>query len=305
MPPRRYAVLDVFTKTALEGNPLAVVLDTDGLDDDRMQRIAREFGLPETVFVFPPTNPASIARLRIFTPARELPFAGHPTVGTAVLLATRRFAPIEARQTAVIVLEEQVGIVRCGVRLAPDVPGYAEFDAPILAKPAAMTLGDRADIATALGLDPWQIGFENHSVCAFSAGGPFVFVPVADLNALKRVAPEPRLWARAFGTEPRVGAYVYTRETILHDSAFHARMFAPESGIAEDPATGSAAAAFAGVVMRFDGPLDGIHALPIEQGYEMGRPSLIDLELEVRNGELKRVRIGGPAVLVAEGTLYA
>lgn len=304
MPSRRYAVLDVFTKTALEGNPLAVVLDADGLDTAAMQAIAAEFRLPETVFVLPPVNPASLATLRIFTPARELPFAGHPTVGTAVLLASRRFQPVHEPLDAVVVMEEQVGIVRCGVRLEPGQPGYAEFDAPVLAKPVAASLGDRADIATAVGLDPWEIGFENHTVSCYSAGSPFVFVPVADLAAMRKARPDGRAWKRAFGIdEARVGAYLYTRETLYHTSAFHARMFAPESGISEDPATGSAAAAFAGVVSRFDSPFDGVHRHPIEQGFEMGRPSLIDLEIEIRNGELKRVRIGGSAVIVADGTL--
>lgn len=165
---------------------------------------------------------------------------------------------------------------------------------------------DESDIATALGLDPWELGFENHAVSCFSAGSPFVFVPVADLTAMRKAKPDGRVWNQAFGTDhSRVGAYLYTRETLYHTSAFHARMFAPEAGIAEDPATGSAAAAFAGVIARFDTPFDGVHRYPIEQGFEMGRPSMIDLEIETRNAELKRVRIGGPAVIIAEGTLWA
>lgn len=116
---RRYFILDVFTNQALAGNPLAVVLDGEGLSDTRMQAIAREFNLSETVFVLPPESPTHSAKLRIFTPAKELPFAGHPTVGTAILLARERFGEIEEDQNAMVVLEEAIGKVRCGVVLKP------------------------------------------------------------------------------------------------------------------------------------------------------------------------------------------
>lgn len=301
---RRFVVLDVFTRTPLEGNQLAVVLEADDLDGERMQKIAAEFALPETVFVLKPRNPAHSAKLRIFTPARELPFAGHPTVGTAVLLASLRFGDIEKPMDAVVVVEEEVGVVRCGVKLSPGGGGYAEFDAPRLPERAGLHLGDKDQIAVALGLDPWQIGFENHKPSAWTAGGPFHFVPVADLAAIRKVAVDMSGWAAAFGGDEAVGTYVYTRETLFQENAFHARMFAPLSGIAEDPATGSAAAAFAGVVKQFDDPRDGTHHFAIEQGFEMGRPSIIDLELDVEGAKLHTVRIGGDAVKVREGTLF-
>lgn len=301
---RRYAVLDVFTDTVLAGNPLAVVRDAEGLSDARMQAIAREFNLSETVFLFPPSQPGHTARARIFTPARELPFAGHPTVGTAVLLAADRFAEVDGEHEAVVVLEEQVGPVRCGVVMRPGAPGYAEFDVPRPPR-ALSTPVERDAVASALGLLPREIGFENHLPTAFEAGVPFAFVPVANLDVIARARPVADLWPAAFGGERPNSAFVYCRDTVRHDAAFHARMFAPEMGIGEDPATGSAAAAFAGVVHRFDAPTDGRHDLPIEQGVEMGRPSLIRMELEVVAGTVHAVRIGGTAVKLAEGTLFA
>ena len=299
---RRYAVLDVFTDTALSGNGLAVVLDSEGLSGERMQQIARAFNLSETVFVLPAEGIGHTARVRIFTPTRELPFAGHPTVGTAVLLAHRKLGDIAGQCDAMIVLEEGVGPVRCGVVLHPGAAGYAEFDVP--RKPAEIaTPLDKDTVAAALGLLPREIGFENHVPTAFEAGVPFTFVPVHDLEVIARARPIRELWASAFSDGRPGSVFVYCRETVKHDAAFHARMFAPEFGIDEDPATGSAVAAFAGVVQRFDEPTDGRHVLPIEQGLEMGRPSLIRLELEVDAGALKAVRIGGHAVIVAEGDL--
>ncbi|PLX36477.1 MAG: phenazine biosynthesis protein PhzF [Hyphomicrobiales bacterium] len=300
--PRRYAILDVFTDTPLAGNPLAVVLDAEDLDSGQMQAIAREFNLSETVFVRPSENPAQSADIRIFTPGRELPFAGHPTVGTAVLLASERFPDVDSELDVVEVLKEKVGTVRCGVRLFPDKAGYAEFDAPRLPQGAG-TARDKELIAAALGLEPREIGFENHKPSLYEAGVPFTLVPVAGLDAIARAQPVVTAWKAAFGQGPANDVFVYCRETLHTTSAFHARMFAPMMGIPEDPATGSAAAAFAGAIHSFDGLTDGTHHFHIEQGYEMGRPSTIDLEIDVDKRKISAMRIGGSAVIVARGEL--
>ncbi|WP_334177129.1 PhzF family phenazine biosynthesis protein [Pseudoxanthobacter sp.] len=299
---RRFAVLDVFTSRPLSGNGLAVVRDCDGLDTAAMQAIARAFCLSETVFLCPPEGPAHSARARIFTPARELPFAGHPTVGAAVLVALDRFGAGGAGQEAVVVLEETVGAVRCGVRLGGPRTGYAAFDLPrgVEAVPFA---ADRAQIAAALGLGLHEIGFENHVPCAFTAGVPYVFVPVAGLAAAGRAAPVAQHWPAAFA-EAAGSVFVYCRESVGAGVQFHARMFAPELGIVEDPATGSAVSAFAAVVHRFDRPVEGVTQVMVEQGLEMLRPSRIRLEIEVAGGRLARVRIGGDAVVVQEGELF-
>lgn len=298
--PRRYAVLDVFTARPLAGNPLAVVLDGDGLDDVAMQAIAAEFNLSETVFVRPAANPIHTAALRIFTPARELPFAGHPTVGTAVLLGLERAAGGMGNAEMVSVLEESVGAIRCGVTVRSESAGHAVFDLPRLPVEAATPAPGKDALAAALALMPSEIGFENHHPAAFDAGVPYVFVPVRDREAIARAVVNPAAWSAAFG---KVGAFVYCRDTADSGHHFRGRMFAPAMGIAEDPATGSAIAALAGVIARFDQPPGGSHHYLIEQGYEMGRPSLIGLEIEMDGGAVVEGRIGGEAVVVARGSL--
>jgi len=299
---RRFHTFDVFTDTKYEGNPLAIVPEADGLDGADMQRIAREFNLSETVFILPPENKAHSARVRIFTPSRELPFAGHPTVGAAVFLGLQKTGGSDREEDLIIVLEEGVGPVRVGVRLCPGVAPFAELDVPVLPEEVDEA-APKDRLAAALGLAPNDIGFENHAATQYSAGVPFTFVPVRDLEAIGRAAPQIQYWREAFGVHDHPNAFVYCRQTIHNGAAFHARMFAPTMGIPEDPATGSAAAAFAGVVARFDDPRDGLHSGVIEQGFEMGRPSNIFMELEVQAGKLCKVRIGGHAVKVMEGTI--
>jgi trans-2,3-dihydro-3-hydroxyanthranilate isomerase len=298
----KFYTLDVFTSTRFEGNPLAVVLGADGLDTTRMQAIAREFNLSETVFVQTPGNPAHSAKVRIFTPAAELPFAGHPTVGTAALLAELKAADPDAPHEAIVILEETIGAIRVGVRMRPGSAPYAEFDTPKL--PEALGGLPPTDLlAEALSLTSREIGFENHKPSRYSAGVPYTFVPVASLAAIAKAAPDMRVWGPAFGESGHNAAYVYCRETAHMTAQFHARMFVPGQGVPEDPATGSAAAAFAGVVQRFDSLPDGSHKKIIEQGFEMGRPSLIELSLVLNAGKLATVRIGGHAVRVSEGLL--
>ncbi len=297
-----FHTLDVFTDTPLGGNPLAVVLDAEGLDKARMQAIAREFNLSETVFVLPAEAPAHTARLRIFTPKGELPFAGHPTVGTAVLLAELNGADAGARRDAIIVLEEEVGPVRVGVRMRPGEAPFAAFDVPKLPRDGGAPAPED-QIAAALGLAPSEIGFENHVPSRFTAGIAFTFVPVRDLETIGRARIVAQHWAAGFRGDSLGAAYLYCRQTVHTHSHFHARMFAPGLGLPEDPATGAAAAAFAGVLHRFDAPTSGAHSCLIEQGYEMSRPSSITLEVEIAGGEMRNVRIGGHAVHVMKGEL--
>jgi trans-2,3-dihydro-3-hydroxyanthranilate isomerase len=300
---RPYHVLDVFTDRPLGGNPLAVVLEADDLDTARMQAIAREFNLSETVFVVRPRDPASTARVRIFTPAVELPFAGHPTVGTAVLLAQLRAGDLLAGSDVTIALEEGVGLVTCTVTGAAPASS-ARFALPKLPDVVAATLTVEA-VAAALDLSPEAIGFDDHQPCAFDAGVPFCFVPLASGTALSRARATGQFAATfACGSAPK--AFLYTRETadMAHD--FAARMFTSGLGVGEDPATGSAAAAFAGVLAAQDNLGPGTHRVLIEQGYAMGRPSLIQLALTLDGGGgLTAASVGGGAVRVAEGVLFA
>jgi trans-2,3-dihydro-3-hydroxyanthranilate isomerase len=293
---RRFVTLDVFTHEPLAGNPLAVVLDAEGLDDERMQRIAREFNLSETVFVLPPQDGRHRASLRIFTPKHELPFAGHPTVGTAVLLALfdRRDEP----GAVLFGLEEKVGVVSCAVEVLEEGRGQARFRLPLLPEPWGEGLSS-AQAAWALGLDPTEIGFDRHEPSRHSAGVPYDLVPVASLDALARARVSAESFDAVFGSSTHPAVYVYARQ----DDGFRARMFFPAPGLTEDPATGSAVAALAGALMQFEPLGDGEHSLTIRQGYEMGRPSDIAFQMVIRNGALVSAEIGGGAVVVARGEL--
>lgn len=299
---RRYFILDVFTRRPLSGNPLAVVMDCDGLDAALMQKIAAEFNLSETVFVLAAQERTSTARLRIFTPRAEVPFAGHPTIGTAMLLASLETPYLSASGESCIILEEEACTVTCLVRHAPDEVAHASFTLPHL----PVETGPAPDpdrIAAALTLAEEDIGFASHRPSIFSAGLPFAFVPVAGLATLARAQPDPVVFDKVFSGLEAAATYLYTGDTLNPAHAFHARMFAPGLGIAEDPATGSAAAAMAGVVMAFERPEDGRRTFVIEQGYEMGRPSLMTLDLDIEAGMLKAAGIGGHAVIIAEGML--
>jgi trans-2,3-dihydro-3-hydroxyanthranilate isomerase len=296
---RRFVTLDVFTEKRLAGNPLAVVLEPDGLDTEAMQGIAREFNLSETVFVFSPEDKAHRAKLRIFTPGRELPFAGHPTVGTAVLLAR-----IDGGDTQrELIVEEQIGPVHCRVKPAGRDSGHATFDIPRLPTIAGQ-VPDAATIAAALGISGADIGFDGFAAQRWSAGNPFTIVPVSGLEAIARCRPDMTRFDAAFGGD-FASPFIVCRETTTPGHAFHTRMFAPGAGIAEDPATGSAAAALAGYLALHGGYDNGDHLLHVEQGYEMGRPSIIELTIKIGGGKLTGASIGGGAVVVSEGTIEA
>jgi len=302
---RRYAIYDVFTANRLEGNPLAVVFDGDGLTDATMQAIAGEFNLSETVFVQPPENPAHAARLRIFTPGYELPFAGHPTVGAAIALAEAARDSEDEDYDLVQMLEENVGPVRCAVRSRAGSATFAEFDVPRKSVQLDAKF-DRQALADAFSLKASQIGFENHVPSFWSAGVPFVMIPVHDVGAAGTVEFDAAQWEQItpIADGRLASAYLYCRGGVNHVARFHTRMFAPAMGIVEDPATGSAVAAFSGAIHHFDQLIDGHHPFLIEQGVEMGRPSLLHLHIDVSGGEIATARIGGQAVKIAAGELY-
>jgi trans-2,3-dihydro-3-hydroxyanthranilate isomerase len=297
---RRFHTLDVFTETKLAGNPLAVVHDSDGLDTASMQAIAREFNLSETVFILPPEDPVNTARIRIFTPGAELPFAGHPTVGTAVLLAEMRASDKLGGAGVVVAIEETIGLINVEVSRRQGKATRGVFGLPRL--PAHLPAQrDTQLIATALGLQLEDIDIATHKPGDFSAGVPYTMVSLNSLDALARaVSLAGPAFDAAFGGTSHPAVYLYVREEPLR---WRARMFGPGMGVVEDPATGSAAASFAGAIMAWDKPSDGTHQHIITQGVEMGRPSEIVLTLEVDKGILRDATIGGTAIIVSEGTI--
>jgi trans-2,3-dihydro-3-hydroxyanthranilate isomerase len=293
---RQYRLIhvDVFTRARFGGNQLAVFPGAEGLTDDEMQAIAREMNFSETTFVLPPTDPSADARVRIFTTWRELPFAGHPVVGTAFVLARER-------DKADLRLE--LGIGTLGVTADPGdgISGSATMEQPVpIFEPAPN--GDPAVLAGLLSLDASDIASETPAEIG-SAGNPFLYVRLRSLDAVRRARGVADAFAAYFAGHNHPAVYLFSTETETPDAAAHARMFVLAGGatLGEDPATGSAAGPAGGYLLRHGLARPG--PLLLEQGYEMLRPSQIEVGLSVTAEALSRVTVGGGVVLVAEGTL--
>ena len=299
----KFHTLDVFTNRKFAGNPLAVVLGADDLTTAQMQTITREFNLSETTFVMKPKDPANTAMVRIFFPGGEMPFAGHPTLGTALLLA-------EINGLDEVRLELPAGLTPA--KITRGQGGFSgQFTAPIIPRTVPLTLPPVTLIAQALNLPLDEIGFDGHGICAIEGGPCFFFVPVKSRETLTNSRVFEPQWSemlsimRASETKTHLldAAYLYTRGGDGKDTSFRARMFAPTSGILEDPATGSATALLAAQLVKAEKLKDGAHTWQLEQGYEMGRPSDLRLEADVVGGALKAVRVGGSAVRVMSGEI--
>ncbi|MEO5615735.1 MAG: PhzF family phenazine biosynthesis protein [Cypionkella sp.] len=291
----KFHTLDVFTDTPYAGNPLAVVLGADGLTTQQMQTIAQEFNLSETIFVQAPQNPAHTARVRIFFPTAEIPFAGHPTVGCAIHLACQNqigdFATF-------ITLEEEAGLVPVTVtRHGLDIA--AEFTAPVLPFPVKTDLPVDL-IAASLGLTPGQIGFANHRPATHQGGPRFLYVPVESLITLGQARPHEPHWSALMALAEVDSAYLYTPCTTCD---FQARLFSPSTGTYEDPATGSASAILASQLWRTGVIPAGSTRLSLRQGIEMGRPSKIGLTIDATAQGITAVRIKGSAVPISSGQI--
>ncbi|MFN0040295.1 MAG: PhzF family phenazine biosynthesis protein [Burkholderiales bacterium] len=292
----RFHTLDVFTETLFGGNPLAVVLDADALSGAQMQRIAAEFNLSETVFVLKPAKAgAKRRRLRIFTPQAELPFAGHPTVGTSYLLAALKYVEV-SQMDPVMVLEEGVGDVAVTVNFSKDVPVSTRMSVPRMPERGPEP-PPRKSLAAMLSLADDDL---LPAPAAWSCGVPFLFLPVRDRVALARVRLRMDLWEELLSGWWARSVFPFTPDTISDDTRIHARAFAPALGIPEDPATGGAVSALAGF-LHDRAPDSSCRRWLIEQGFDMGRPSHIELESDFADGRITGVRVGGTSVLVAEG----
>ncbi|MDB5505472.1 MAG: Phenazine biosynthesis protein PhzF like protein [Devosia sp.] len=289
-----YLLLDVFTERPLSGNPLAVVPEAEGLLDGELQAIAREFNLSETIFFTKAKSERNATGIRIFTPAVELPFAGHPTVGAAVVIGLRD-------RLQIVRLEGKVGLITSVVESVSKTAAKAVFGLPRLPERIGDAPSDKA-IARALGLEDADIGCDQLRPAMYSAGNPFYLVPVRNAAALARVKPLGGVWALTF-PEARQSVYIFTATPEEPKNAYAARMFAPGMGLGEDPGTGAAAAALIGLLSdTFEQP-DGQRELAIRQGTEMGRPCRILMQIRKQNGVLTHGGIGGHAVIIGEGAL--
>jgi trans-2,3-dihydro-3-hydroxyanthranilate isomerase len=294
----RYFICDVFTETRFGGNQLAVLPQATGLSDAQMQQIAREFNFSETTFVFPPEK-GHTRKVRIFTPGREVPFAGHPNVGTAFVLASAgEFG--EIRSTITVTFEEQAGLVPIAIQKANGRITSCELEAP---QPLSVDRTLSIDlVAGAVSLAPADVVTDRHPPQMASVGLPFVFVELRDRDALARARADlGRFEAlREEGIWPAV--FLYTRATDGVD--VRARMFAPLSGVPEDPATGSANCALAGLLAHHRPEASGSFTWRVAQGVEMGRPSTLVSRAEKADGVVCRTWVGGASVLVSEGMLH-
>lgn len=298
MPEFHYVSLDVFTDRLFGGNQLAVFPDARDIPEASLQAITREFNWSETTFCYPPSNPAHAARVRIFTPGAEVPFAGHPTVGTAIALHAAR---PDAPATASLVLEEGVGPVPVTVRLDGGAP-FAQFAVaklPELGPPVPT----RTRLAEILSLEPEDIVGGNHAPQAVSCGLPFLIVGVKSVKALGQVRIRLERWEETLRRAWAPDLFVYAADAEGGALHYRARCFVPSMSVPEDPATGSANACFAGFLAARAAERDGTLRWTVDQGVEMGRPSRLEIEADKANGQVSAIRVGGRAVFVMKGTI--
>jgi len=300
----RFITADVFTSRPFAGNQLAVFPDARAIPEEALAPIAREFNLSETVFVYPPQDARHTRRVRIFTPGEELPFAGHPTVGAAWVLAALGEVRLAGAETR-IVLEEGVGPVPVLLRGSGTEPTFSQLTTAKLPEVGPPPPG-RTFLAELLGLDPADILGGMTAPQAVSCGLPFLFVPLRDRDAVKRARIRMEHWESTLKSYWAPQLMVFSRDPEQPGADVRARVFVPGLAVPEDPATGSAAVALGGyLAAREAGVADGELRWLVEQGVEMGRPSYLHVEVEKRGGEIAAVRVGGECVLVSEGTLAA
>jgi len=294
----RYYICDVFTETRFGGNQLAVLPQAVGLSTQQMQEIAREFNFSETTFVFP-AKAGHTRHVRIFTPAREIPFAGHPNVGTAFVLASAgEFGEIKSSLT--VTFEEEGGLVSVAIQEAGGKVASCELTAP-----QALSFGKTLPVelvAAAISIDSKEIVTKTHGPQVAPVGLPFIMVELRDRSVLERARISMSGFEALAAEDVMPDVYLYTRGTDGFD--IRARMFAPLSGVPEDPATGSANCALAGLLAHYSQDSNGSFSWRIAQGVEMGRPSTLIARAEKKDGVVQTTRIGGAAVLVGEGTIY-
>jgi len=293
----QFYVIDVFTDKQFEGNQLAVFPIAEGLSDKSMQKIAKEFNYSETVFINS-TEEKNIKMVRIFTPASEVDFAGHPNIGAAMLLA--RIGEFSDEKQIDIIFKEKVGDIPLRIYFENSIPQNAELStAKLPEKGEAPSL---EEIAKVISLDVSDI-VPTEIPLSFSCGLPFLFVPITSLEKLKQAVLNQEQWKNNISQSWAPQLYLFTKETELSNSNFHARMFAPALGISEDPATGSAAAALAGFISEYIEKNDGTFTYVVEQGFEINRPSIIEMSFTQKNHKIESVKIRGNAVIFSEGKI--
>jgi trans-2,3-dihydro-3-hydroxyanthranilate isomerase len=294
-----FVTLDVFTSSPFGGNQLAVFPDASGIPEDALIRIAREFNFAEVTFCYPPADAAHTKRVRIFTPAREIPFAGHPTVGTAIALVMLGHAGAQSGGELKLVLEEGVGPIPVSVRIKAGAPPFAQFSTARLAEvgPATPSAGAISEV---LMIDPEDILLTPLAPQNVSCGLPFLMVPLRSVDAVSRSRVRIEKWEQILKSAWAPDIFVFAKDGDRH---YHARMYGPGVNVPEDPATGSANACLAGYLGARAEQQDGALVWTVDQGVEMGRPSRLEIEADKSAGKVTAIRVGGSAVMMTEGSL--
>lgn len=296
----QFQTVDVFTSERFSGNPLAVVLDAEGLSSAQMQAIAAEFNLSETTFVLPPKDAKHTAGVRIFTPRSEMPFAGHPNIGTAFVVARAGVVygrPIDEER---VIFEEKAGLVPVEILKEGAAVVGARLESPqLFARHDDISI---ELIAEACGVLEDDVVTQHHRPCIGSCGTAFVLAELRSRSVLAAAAPRADIFERRVSKLPATSIMIYTRDGKAGVD-LRARMFAPHQGIAEDPATGSAAVALIGLLADLRSEADIVLDRRIAQGVEMGRASLLDVRAIKRSGKVHATYVSGRCVAVMAGTI--
>ena len=299
-----FVTVDVFTDRQFGGNPLAVVTNAEGLSSEHMQTIAAEFNLAETTFVLPPKDPAHAAQVRIFTPKAELPFAGHPSVGTAFVLARAGESYSRKISGDRLAFEMIAGLVDIGITRESGHVVAARLTAP-----QQLSLGEKIPIETvaaACSLKPADFKTGSHLPRVASCGTPFLFAELASREALASAEARPEVFARDFPRDRANGLHLYVQAgegAKLQGCDIQARMFAPQHGIPEDPATGAAAVALIGLLAHLGPEPDLTLSKTIGQGFDMGRPSILEASADKKAGQVTATRVSGRCMPVMSGVI--
>ncbi len=295
-----FHLVDVFTDRPFGGNQLAVFTNAEGLEPEMMQALAKEMNLSESVFVVPATTPGCHFRLRIFTPAMELPMAGHPTVGTAFVLALAgMFEPASAKE--ILRLQEGVGPIE--VRLDLDAagrPGAIWMSQPLPQFGPVFTNRDAIAELLSVDLEDLEPDLPLETV---SCGVPFLMVPLKSLKAIRNVKVRLEIWERVLQHSEAPHIFTFCHQVENQGSTVHSRMFAPAMGIAEDAATGGASGPLGCYLVRYGFGVAGVSRFVSEQGIELGRPSFINIEISSEDGNIASVQVGGHCYYMGQGQL--
>lgn len=292
----KFYIVDVFSDKQFGGNQLAVFPEGNEVPEELMQKIAREINFSETTFALPAKNPANDFQLRIFTPYKELPMAGHPTIGSAFALLQKGHIAKEKNR---IVFEEGVGDIPVTFQKAENDKLVTTMEQPL---PDFGAIFEKDIIAKILSLNKEQV-LEHYPVQVVSCGVPFLYIPVQDLKAIKSIRIKMDLYEKYLAGFASNSLFVFTPETEQANSTVHSRMFAPGLGIPEDPATGGASGPLGSYLVQY-GLAEAGKVIVSEQGFEMGRPSIIYIDIKTEKKKITSVKVGGESILSGEGNLF-